>query len=130
MQRADSDDSPVSSPSRPVGIRGLRALAAKSAQPTAAAPPAPSTTFADAVAPAPGDGFSAEERLWWWRQLGRVLRIQRWWRRRSATRRVRLAIGEQRAAWADDYRDECAATVQRAWAAFCAKRLAKKLARS
>jgi hypothetical protein len=104
-------------PHQHVGLRGLRRMAGEKPHgPTVAAP----------VAPARGAAIAGDERLRLWRHLGRILRIQRWYRRVVAERRVGRAIGRQRAAWADEYRAECAETVQRAWRAFVAKQLARR----
>ena len=88
-------------------------------------PPAASAWATAVAAPMSSSvGFTNDERLFWWSNLSKVVRIQRWARRWCARRSVTSGLGQRKAALDLEYRGECAEMVQRAWRTYQAKKMA------
>jgi len=73
--------------------------------------------------PVPAD---TEERMLRWQQLGYILRLQRWWRRRLSVRAVRERIAERKLAFEREFEASNARIIQKWWRSSSAIRIVSK----
>jgi hypothetical protein len=65
--------------------------------------------------------LSPEQRMFWWKRLGLILKIQRWFRRRSAARNFTRGLAARSAGYRSAYEHENAEIIQRCWRGYRAR---------